>query len=423
MRTVSRTGRLSWRTRLLLILMSLTPFILLEAGLWIFGFQGLVDDPYRGFVGHNRVFLRDGDRMRPDPTRRDLVRHQPSFAARKVPGTFRVFCVGDSMTWAWEGRKAVEGYPEKLQRMLEERHPGRSFEIVNSGVVRFASFRLVGVMREVLQYEPDMVTLLTGASEFLEARSYREWGKRRDREASWIRHWKTLTLLRELIADSSSLSREGEELGERDAYLKANFLDERFIVRDAAEIRATLDHSAHNIRMMVEMCRAVDVPILLLTSPSNLRFPPFRTVAQEETTDSLVRRTNDLIKAGRVHEAIRLLTPAIERDPAAAALHYRMGEALDIKGDSARAAEAYLRAKDCDAFPHRALSRFNQDVRRISREPGAHLVDMVKVFSGAVSDGIPDYRLFSDNCHPRSDAHEFMAGELLEAIETLGVLE
>ena len=420
---MGRTGHGVWRSRLLVILISLSPFILLEAGLWIFGFSGLVDDPYRGFVGHNPIFLRDGDRMRPDPSRRDLVRHERSFAARKVPGTFRVFCVGDSMTWAWAHFEVVEGYPEQLQRMLQQAHPGRSFEIVNSGVVRFASYRLVGVMREILQYEPDMVTLLTGASEFLEARSYREWSNRLDRESSWFRQWKTLNLLRDLLADSSGLSRKGEELTERDACLRANFVDERFIVRDAEEIRATLEHSAHNIQMMVEMCRAVDVPILLMTSPCNLRFPPYVTISDETTTEPLLHRTGTLIEAGKEHDAIGLLTPAIEMDPGAAGLHFRLGQALSATGDCARAAEAYTRAKDRDGFPHRALSRFNQDVRRISEGPGAHLIDMVKVFSDAVPDGIPDFRLFSDNCHPLPDAHEFMARELLEAIERLGVIE
>jgi len=403
--------------------MSLTPFILLEAGLWIFGFRGLVDDPYRGFVRHNPIFLPDGDRMRPDPLRGDLVQHQRSFAARKVPGTFRVFCVGDSTTWAWIGREAVEGYPEKLQRMLRETHPDQSFEIVNAGVVRFASYRLVGVMREILQYEPDLVTLLTGASEFLEARSYREWGKRRDREPSWIRQWKTLNLLRDLIAGSSGLSREGEELAERDAYLRAKSIDARFIIRDAEEIRATLKHSAHNVQMMVDMCRAVGVPIILMTSPSNLRFPPYMTISNETTTDPILRRTGILIEAGKEHEAIGLLTPAIARDPGAAGLYFRLGAALSATGDFDRAAEAYMRAKDRDGFPHRALSRFNQDVRRIAEEPGVHLLDMVKVFSSTAPDGIPDFRLFTDNCHPVSDAHELMARELLEAIERLGVIE
>ena len=420
---MSGTGRMLWRTRLLLILVSMTPFILLEAGLWIFGFQGIVDDPYRGFVRHNRIFLRDGDRMRPDPDRKDLVLYARSFATRKAPGTFRIFCVGDSTTWAWAGREVVDGYPERLQRMLQQGHPDRSFEIVNSGVVRFASFRLIGVMREILQYEPDMVTLLTGASEFLEARSYREWEKREHREPSWIRHWKTLSLMRDLIADSSGVSREGEELAERDAFLRADFVDDRFIVRDAEEIRATLEHSAHNVQKMVDMCRAVGVPIILMTSPSNLRFPPYMTISNETTTDPILRRTGILIEAGKEHEAIGLLTPAIARDPGAAGLYFRLGAALSATGDFDRAAEAYMRAKDRDGFPHRALSRFNQDVRRISEGTEAHLVDLVKAFSGAVPDAIPDFRLFADNCHPLPDAHGLMAGELLQAIERLGVIE
>src|SRR5204863_10020527 len=43
---------------------------------------------------------------------------------------------------------------------------------VNCGGVSYASYRLASLVREVLRYQPDLITVMTGENEFLEDRTY-----------------------------------------------------------------------------------------------------------------------------------------------------------------------------------------------------------------------------------------------------------
>jgi lysophospholipase L1-like esterase len=51
----------------------------------------------------------------------------------KSPGVFRIVCVGDSITFGFNVDQP-DTYPLRLQALLEERHPGRRIEVVNTGV-------------------------------------------------------------------------------------------------------------------------------------------------------------------------------------------------------------------------------------------------------------------------------------------------
>jgi lysophospholipase L1-like esterase len=48
-------------------------------------------------------------------------------------GVFRILCVGDSITFGFNVDQP-DTYPRRLQALLDERHPGRRIEVVNTGV-------------------------------------------------------------------------------------------------------------------------------------------------------------------------------------------------------------------------------------------------------------------------------------------------
>ncbi len=84
----------------------------------------------------------------------------PEIAAAKPPGTFRIFCYGDSNT---DGPK-TGGWPEQLQALLDRSGtPGIRFEVLNAGVTGYSSHQgLLRFRQEVGIYEPDLVLVSFG---------------------------------------------------------------------------------------------------------------------------------------------------------------------------------------------------------------------------------------------------------------------
>ena len=129
-------------------------------------------DPYVSFSGLSPLFVPDsaGERLEIAAERLSAFRRQ-SFAAKKGRNTFRVFCLGGSTV---QGRPySVEtSFTTWLGLSLSAARPEISYEIVNCGGISYASYRLVPVMRELLEYEPDLFIIYTGHNEFLEDRTY-----------------------------------------------------------------------------------------------------------------------------------------------------------------------------------------------------------------------------------------------------------
>ncbi len=84
----------------------------------------------------------------------------PEIAEIKPPGTFRVFCYGDSNT---DGPKQGS-WPARLQTLLGERGaPGIRFEVLNAGVAGYSSYQgLLRFRQECARYEPDLVLVSFG---------------------------------------------------------------------------------------------------------------------------------------------------------------------------------------------------------------------------------------------------------------------
>jgi lysophospholipase L1-like esterase len=81
-----------------------------------------------------------------------------------TPGaSFRLLCLGDSLPFGSRVR-AEEAFPAQLQRLLEQRSPGR-YSIVNLAVPGMNSSQVRRRLpRRVLRYEPDLVIVMAGAN-------------------------------------------------------------------------------------------------------------------------------------------------------------------------------------------------------------------------------------------------------------------
>jgi len=91
----------------------------------------------------------------------------PEVTPAKPAGTFRVACLGDSCTFGWLVQED-ETYPQQLERSLRERHPGRSFEVLNFGSPGYTAHQGAVLMNgEVPSFAPDVVVVGFGYNDFV----------------------------------------------------------------------------------------------------------------------------------------------------------------------------------------------------------------------------------------------------------------
>lgn len=80
-------------------------------------------------------------------------------AVQKPPGTFRIACMGDSVTYGVCATQR-ETYPSRLEEYLN-RHfalPGRRFEVLNFGVTGYNITQIMESLRvRALKYDPDLI--------------------------------------------------------------------------------------------------------------------------------------------------------------------------------------------------------------------------------------------------------------------------
>jgi lysophospholipase L1-like esterase len=99
-------------------------------------------------------------------------------AAMRTDAEIRILSLGDSHTFGTEVADE-ESYPAQLQRLLDEREPGR-FSVVNLGVPGMSSTQLRRrLAANVARYEPDIVILWCGVNDYWNTMEIE------DEEASW----------------------------------------------------------------------------------------------------------------------------------------------------------------------------------------------------------------------------------------------
>lgn len=99
----------------------------------------------------------------------------PEFAPEKPPGVYRVFCLGGSSTFGYQG--SIPGdedtYPAQLQRVLRDRGHTRGIEVVNAGTPGWTLRNsLLNYITRVGWLAPDLLIVNHAANDVIWARTW-----------------------------------------------------------------------------------------------------------------------------------------------------------------------------------------------------------------------------------------------------------
>jgi len=393
--------------------------------------------PFLVFEGYLRLTEESGhdDYLPPVPVFEEkdgiVVIHHPAgwvmeSGELKIPkpaNTVRIFVFGGSVSAGVIGKRQDETkaiaspfveapYPAVLQKVLPERDRAHRFEVVNFSVPGWGSYRILPLLRESLRHAPDYVIVEAGNNEVAEGMIHERWKSSRA-----LRGFRTLVYLARAIRATP-----GHSVGNWQGSAASDFT----IMEEDA--RKLLDESRKNIREMAEVCRQAKIPLLLVVEGSNLRYTDVERTGFRDRRfgawNRLLNRSGEGM-GGAEPWAFRKAIEEINAQMATKTndiweqsyLHFLKGKAHDGLGEFAAAREEYKASRDLATFSVRSPGPFNDFIRALSNRPNVFVADAEAAFQDAMPDGIPDGRIFYDNCHPKSEGHRIVAELLLSIFE------
>ena len=425
--------------RALAVLIGLMPFLVLESVLRVtdWGNATELEDPYVGFSALRPLFVldEDGQRYEIDPARHQYFRPE-SFAASKDENEFRIFCLGGSTV---QGRPyAIEtSFTTWLELSLRAADPRREWEVVNCGGISYASYRLVPILRELLDHEPDLFILYTGHNEFLEDRTYR---KVKNTPAA-IRTLHSLSMrlrtyrlfraacLRVRPSDRPKAAPQNELPAEVDALLdyRDGLADYH---RNDDWRRGGVAHYRLNLSRMIALAESAGVPVLLVNPISNLRdCPPFKLEVNPELDEAERAEFETAWEQARTYDGhdlepqIELVRRALALDDRHAGAHFLLAKCFDGLGRFDEASAAYLRAKDEDICPLRMIGPLHSALFEVARSTNTPLVDARLRIEQECRQGIPGDGWLLDHVHPSINGHQLIADSLVDEMTTLRLVQ
>lgn len=339
---------------------------------------------------------------------------QTTFNEKKSPDTYRVFCLGGSAVAGWP-HPANERFSAYLDTCLKKIYPDRRIEIINCGAHGFASYRVREVFHQLVSFEPDAVIVWSGNNEFLEDQRFKIT-KIQSAINAMAKHIKTVQFVQNILPKSEL---NGNEIDVANSFWKKAQQQSLELCSDSVLALKVRQVYHESIQEITDEARQNKIKVLLFTVPVNLRdWQPNVSYYSLKKHDSIdwaesYNLGRNALNKGEFETANIYLKKAVSKEPIHGMSHFLLARSFEMLKDTVSALQSYVRAKDLDFNPFRAVTDFNESIREIAaNDPNVSLFDAEKLFQKYGSRGIPGFDLFLDYVHPTRDGNLILASEL-----------
>lgn len=358
--------------------------------------------------------------------------HGFRFNMPKPMGVFRIFCMGGSSTNGGAFGNAG-AFALWLDTMLAAVSTQARYQVINSGQGGFPLSEVLGLQRQILDADPDLLILYSGNNEFFYHRAQPQ---------AWemppllldLKNWAIQNLATVRVVASwwenkkykaPAFEVEPEAMRAHAAKFTENAMandwDRKNRHQIVADFRAGLEE-------LVDSALDRGANVILCTVAVNMRdYEPYgyyhRDGINEEEIlewDDLVEQGKSSFAAGDYEGARSLFQKALAIDPEPALLNFYLGHALLRLGRGEEAYQYFQTAVDNDPVRDRTGSDLNETVREVAADRGVPLADIALVFRQRTADTVPGDDLFLDAVHPTLEGHKIIARTLLEIMVESG---
>jgi lysophospholipase L1-like esterase len=341
---------------------------------------------------------------------------QYTFVDPKPTNNVRILLLGES---------AMQGYPEPrhlcssafLQLMLQDAWRDRRVEVINLGTTAIASFPVLGILTEALQYQPDLVVIYLGHNEFFGTYGVASVGSAGAHP--WILQ---ATRWFHALAIVQALQRFRHRGGstENRTFME-QMMAQTYIGPNDSLRKAAANLLSQNVREMIRRCQAKGAKVLICLPPSNERgLAPIGADKLDQFPSEIQRQLGALLATAEdsTHygpsNAIPDLQKALELDPKHARAHYLLGQAFAHEGKLHEALEQFTLARDLDSMPWRAPSQSVNAILQASSN--AAICDLPKIFRAHSPGQAIGWELMDDHVHPTLRGQALIAEAIVDSL-------
>ena len=412
-----------------IIALTLVPLLLLGATEFVLRFAGYGHPTafFKRTTINGEVCLVENDKFGLSFFPPELARSPAPVVmnARKPPGRYRIFLLGESA--ALGDPAPAFGVGRYLQALLRERYPGADFEVVCVAMTAINSHALLPIARECARLEGDLWVVYMGNNEMVGpfgaatvfgAKAPPRWVVRLRLALGRTRLLKAMADLGSRLGQNQGRTWEGMKL----------FLESRLAPDDPSRETVYRNFRA-NLEDILRAGQRAGVPIVLSTVAVNLKdFAPLAALPGRAGTNP-PPEFPELVKAAVAAQAARDWPRAIQSyeraatmSPRHADIQFRLGQCQLARSNRSDALARFSQACDDDALPFRADSHLNAiiaEARRAHAGRGVYSFDAVATMAAHSPDGIPGDESFYEHVHFNFDGNYRLARALAETIAGL----
>ncbi|MFC1809649.1 hypothetical protein ACFL3D_05995 [Candidatus Omnitrophota bacterium] len=293
-----------------------------------------------------------------------------SFIMPKPPHTKRIFIVGGSIAHMFQ--------ENLLQEHLSEVYPGEEIEVINCGAAAYDSYRVLLMVKEIVNYKPDLIIVMSGNNEHYSSLSYSY-------------HNLYLDKVNEFLLQKSWLYTYFSR------YIKQWVQSDEELATTSIPLKIREKNYFKNINLIIKTARNKDVAIGISTIPIKLKgFLP-RNVLDFDDQDIFMGlayyEINDL------NQALTSFREYLTNDPHEALVNYYVGIISYKLSQFENAKEYFEKAANLNKDWYSATPLRNEKLRNIATREETFLFDLDRAMQELSPHGITGGDLFIDDCH------------------------
>jgi tetratricopeptide (TPR) repeat protein len=320
------------------------------------------------------------------------------FRKIKLPGTVRIFVIGDLTynTWPYNSNSS---FHRILTQELQKTYPSTNFEVINLSVSKVPVSFYRNAPQELKKYQADAVLIYSGNNEF----TYQNMG-------GGVFKSLCITKLLYGIINPEKQPAENRVLYGSNTY------------------RSALERYENNLDKLVSAFKAENIPVLLSTvvCKEKDQLPVCSTFSTIHDTAFLDRRLAEGENALRhkdFDKAYVCFSKIARKDNGNALCNYFLGELAYQNKDYDKARNYFKQAVNLDLSKRRAPEDINKMIRKTALLNGCALIDSKKIFEAHSFQGIPDGSLFLEENRPNIRGNMLLAEAFFEKIAESGLVK
>lgn len=348
-----------------------------------------------------------------------------SIPAKKPPGVFRIFVLGESA--AMGDPDFSFGFSRILEVLLDARFPGRAFEIHNTAMAAVNSHAVRIIAEECAKLEPDLFVVFLGNNEVIGPFGPGVVAAPVASSLSLIRlsiglrttriGQAAADLLRAFKGPGGSAP---ETWGGMEMFMKYP------VSADDPLLEKAIAHFRENLMDLCGAAASAHAAVLLCTVPVNMKdCAPFGSSLPRNMDQSSRRQWEAEVARGIRAEqksdtaaAVRYYSGALRIGNGYADLHFRMARLL-LSREPDSAGIHFQKARDLDILRFRADSRINRIIRETAEElkrENVSCFDAERAFNRDAPEGIPGRESFWEHVHLNFHGNYRFASGVMECM-------